>query len=95
MSTKTLGTNATSTLTAIQWYPGATPADLAAINALIAPDITGQAEVPGYFEAQGFLNLPGGRGQISLVAGDWVGVDGAGWPVVVSNNIIATSWTHS
>lgn len=95
MATKTLGTNATSTLTAVQWFPGMTPADLATINALIRPDITGHPTGNSYFEAAGFLNVPGGRGRLKLQPGDWIGVDGAGWPVVVSNNIIATSWTHS
>jgi hypothetical protein len=95
MATKTLGTNANNTLTAVQWQPGMTPADLATINALIAPDITGQFDLNSWFEAAGFLNLPGGRGRIALQPGDWIGVDGAGWPVVVSNSIIATSWTHS
>lgn len=95
MATKTLGTNATTTLTAVQWFPGMTPADLASINALITPDITGQPDTNSWFTAEGQLFLPDGRGVINLLPGDWVGVDGAGWPVVVSNNIIATSWTHS
>lgn len=95
MATKTLGTNATTTLTAVQWFPGMLPADLAAINALIIGTASGITDNFSHFEAAGHLNLPGGRGRIDLKPGDWVGVDGAGWPVVVSNSIIATSWTHS
>lgn len=95
MATKTLGTNATTTLTAVQWQPGMLPADLAAINALIVPDITGKPDLNSYFTAEGQLFLPGGRGIVNLQPGDWIGVDGAGWPVVVSGNIISTSWTHT
>lgn len=92
MATKTLGTTANNSLTALQFQPGLAPADLAAINATIYRDNN-----PAYnsipvseanrLDADGQLSLPGGRGIIILRPGDWIAVDPTtGWPIVVSTN---------
>ena len=52
---------------------------------------------PGAFVRQGFLIVPQ-RGILKVLAGDYVGVDAAGWPILVSAQSIgyaSTSWTHS
>lgn len=105
MATKTAGTKLTTSLTAIQWQPSGVPAaDLATINNAMRSPTTGAfgasaATGCGYLE-NGFLYLPSrgatkGPSAIQLHPGDWVMVDGAGWPIVVPNDIFATSWQHS
>ena len=50
----------------------------------------------GQFSAGGQLFIPGDRGVITLLPGDYVGVDSTGWPIVVSANAIANGpWTHT
>lgn len=105
MATKTAGTKTTTSLTAIQWQPaGVAAADLATINNAIRNPTTGAfgaaSAVGGGRLENGFLYLPD-RGSnytqaaIQLQPGDWVCVDGAGWPVVIPNSIFGTSWQHS
>lgn len=107
MALLTLGTNGTTTLSALQYKPGVggnggmSAADFAALNALILPQ--GSAPTLGYkyefrLGSEGELFLPGKKGVIRLAAGDYIGVDANGWPIVVSSQSIAsgsTSWTHS
>lgn len=105
MATLTAGTKLTTSLTAIQWQPaGVAAADLATINNAMRNPTTGAFGVGaatglGRLE-NGFLYLPD-RGQnypgaaIALQPGDWVMVDGKGWPIVVPNSIFSTSWQHS
>jgi hypothetical protein len=92
-----MGTAATTSLAAMTWNPMSSIADMAAIEA----NIKNQANpahpiIPGGFE-QGRLYLPNGRGIILLQPGDWVAYDNFGWPIVVSNQSIASgsSWVHS
>lgn len=108
MALVTLGTNATTTLSAFNWSrnPGH-PQDVGTLRALILNDLSsglgatstsvgvGKA-IPGNFE-QGLLVIPN-RGVLQLLPGDFVGVDATGWPILVSAAAIAsgiTSWTHT
>ncbi len=108
MATKTLGTNATTTLAAISAATGSrdapgnfgeiSPADFATIQERILNDkINGFPKYPGALSKEGLLYVPN-RGVLQVLPGDWVGVDASGWPILVSAHAIAfgsTSWTHS
>lgn len=99
MATGTLGTAATTSLTSINgWNPATAVADVATIAAAIKNQNAFNAIKPGAFNKSGQLYLPGGRGIIQLLPGDYIGVDHNGWPIVVSAQSIAdglTSWAHS
>lgn len=109
MATKTLGTNAQTTLTALAFQRGGmAAADVATIAAAILDDGGETADVtgpfgstgkvwPDAFSTNGILYVPN-RGLLKVMPGDWVGVDATGWPILVSFAAIAsgsTSWTHS
>lgn len=96
MATVTLGTSATTTLTALSFNMGDAPADIASIAALILDDQNvAHPLIPGSFSLQGLLYVPN-RGVLKVLPGDYVGVDPNGWPILVSKNSIAGSgWTHS
>lgn len=101
MATKTLGTSATTSLNpAIQFLPGygsgMAAADIASMALAIKNDqINGNPIFPNAFSSNGILYVPN-RGFLQMLPGDWVGVDSAGWPILVSKNSIATAaWTHS
>lgn len=103
MALKTLGSNATTTLQALQWRNnnGQTRADYAALAALILDDRSvplGQlanaapSSKPIY---PGALNpfidqimIPN-RGILKVLPGDWIAVDANGWPILLSRNAIA------
>lgn len=97
--TKTLGTNATTTLTAVQYLPGygsgMSTSDQAAIQNAIKDDLNiAHPLLAGAFQG-GQLFIPN-RGILQVLPGDWVGVDSQGWPILVSKNSIAAGpWTHS
>lgn len=99
MATKTLGTTAQTSLTAIQYLPGYNSGMLAADQAAICNAIKDDINVAhpllaGAFQ-QGQLFIPN-RGVLQLLPGDWVGVDSSGFPILVSKNSIANAaWTHS
>src|SRR5665213_2337591 len=103
MALKTAGTKLTTGLQAIQWQPsGMNQTDLAALIALMRAPVTGEygaaaATSCGYIE-NGLLYAPStteyNQG-IKLHPGDWIMVDGAGWPIVVPSAVFATSWQHS
>jgi hypothetical protein len=99
MATITLGTGATTSLTALSWNPQSAAADRAAIAALIKQQANPAHYIePGGFSATGRVYLPGGRGFITMKPGDYIGVDHNGWPIVVSKESIAdgsSSWAHS
>jgi hypothetical protein len=105
MATKTLGTNAQTTLTAVQWNSAMSVSDLAAINALMkfpvytAPGFIGAESgfIPTPCISQGVLYLPGGKGQIKLDEGDWIGVDpNTGWPIHLTKDTAGrASWVHT
>jgi len=99
VSTLTLGTNATTTLTALKYLHGMNVTDLATINAAILND--GQQNAgqkyaapsakpiwPGAFTTDGRLFIPN-RGVLQVLPGDYIGVDANGWPILISANAIA------
>lgn len=102
MATATLGTNATTTLTALAFTKAAADADIATMAIAIKNDLLlKQSGVtvtyPGAFSKMGLLYIPN-RGVLQVLPGDFVGVDASGWPVLVSAEAIAfgsTSWTHT
>lgn len=96
MSTKTLGTNATTTLTALAFSGSLVVADMASIANSIKDDQNPAHPIyPGAFSQNGLLYVPN-RGVLKMLPGDWVGVDSRGWPILVSADAIANGpWTHS
>ncbi len=102
MATKTLGSNANNSLTALQFSAGAdmVDADLAAMRALILDDLLGAfgRVMPEGFSRNGLLIVPN-RGVLKVLPGDWVACDpNSGWPILVSGNVIGrggTPWAHS
>ena len=101
MTAKTTGTKATTSLTAIQWQPaGLNTTDWANLQELIKSPTANVPLADSCRIENGILYYPGAyRNQgIPLVAGDWICVDGAGWPVIVPNAVMtnaSTGWTHS
>lgn len=101
MAVKTLGTNANNSITkALKFLPGygsgMAPADIATLNNAILNDLNRLANVVGgSFSAGGQLFVPN-RGVLTILPGDWVGVDSRGWPILLSADTIANGpWTHS
>jgi hypothetical protein len=101
LSTKTLGTSATTSLNpALQFLPGynsgIAAADVASMSTHIKNDLNGSHPIiPESFSSNGLLYVPN-RGILKMLPGDWVGIDSQGWPILVSKNSIANaSWTHS
>jgi hypothetical protein len=97
MSTITLGTSATTSLNpALKFLSTDNPADFAALCAAIKNDLNPAHPVmPPSFTHEGRLYIPN-RGVLTMLPGDYVGVDSTGWPILVSANAIANGpWTHS
>lgn len=96
MAVKTLGTDATSSLAALAFSAVMTAADFADLQQAILDDLNVAHPIyPGAFTRDGHLFVPN-RGVLKVLAGDWVGVDSEGWPILVSANSIANAaWTHS
>src|SRR3974390_1360222 len=107
MATKTAGTAATTTLTAIQIPPtyNATPqpsaADIAAIMALILDDSMPAQALPAVKRIinqalvgpnRGRLYIPN-RGFLQLFPGDWVGVDAVGFPYLIGSGSLPQTLT--
>ncbi len=100
MALKTLGSNAQTTLQAIQFLAGTNVTDRAALAALILDDRSNDSGqpanaapsakpiFPGAFTTDGHLYVPN-RGVLQVLPGDWVGVDANGWPILLSANAIA------
>ena len=98
MATGTLGTNATSSLTSINWNPMTPIADIATIAEAIQAQNAFGRHAPQLFAGNGRLQFPGRRGFLLMLPGDYIGVDANGWPIVVSSQSIAsgsTSWPHN
>jgi len=104
MATRLLGTNATTSLTAVVFSPTSavlSDADLASVRALIRSDDAAHANasIRGYggFVREGLLYLPNNRGVIQLRPGDVVAVDSvatSGWPILLSAQGLANGpWT--
>lgn len=96
MATRTLGTNATTSLTAVSFLTSLLDADVATIQQAIKDDVNvAHPTWPGAFSKAGLLYVPN-RGYLQVLPGDYVGVDSQGWPILVSSNSIANAaWTHS
>ena len=110
MATATLGTAATTTLTALSG-PGSytTPdgiavaivqadADVATIQQAIKDDLNPAQPINtsmGGWSRAGQLFIPN-RGWIKVYPGDFIGVDATGWPILVSRRAAASaSWVHT
>lgn len=94
MALLTIGTNATTTLTGIQWNSNTASADVAAINNAIKTQGTVQKLVGG-FENNGMLYVPNRRGPILLASGDWIIIGSTGMPFVMSSRGVVADFTHS
>lgn len=95
MALSTFGTNATSTLSAMQWTRAPTVADVAAIAAnILDDDNPAHPAVPGAFTFNGFLFVPN-RGILRLQPGDWVAYGSTGFPIVVSSEAKTADWTSA
>lgn len=99
MALKTLGTVATTSLSALNWNPQSSIADIAQIAAnILSQGNPAHPISPGAFAGNGRLHFPGRQGFLLLRPGDWVAYDHFGWPIVVSSESIAdgsSSWAHS
>jgi hypothetical protein len=101
MATRTLGTNATTTLTALLATAAPSAADFATVSQSIKNDLTngpqglGAGIIGGGWQEPGILIIPN-RGILQVLPGDYVGVDSTGWPILVSAYAIANGpWSHS
>lgn len=91
MATTTLGTDATTSLTAVNFSYGLAAADVATIAQLIKNDqnVAGPM-LPTNFVRAGQLFVPN-RGVLKILPGDYIGVDETtGWPILVSAKAIAS-----
>lgn len=100
MATKTIGTNATNSLTyGLKFLPGynsgMSAADIATISENIKDDLNvAHPLMPQAFSANGLLYVPN-RGILKMLPGDYVAVDPAtGWPILISKYAAASGpWT--
>lgn len=97
MATLTMGTNATTTLTALQFpsfsATSFSAADVASIVALIFNDQIPSLQQAGAWSNMGLLYVPN-RGVLKTLPGDWVAVSpNDGWPILVSPISSATTRT--
>lgn len=96
MATITLGTAATTTLTALAFSKAAAEADVATIAQAIKNDLVNGGPIyPDAFTKSGYLFVPN-RGILLMRVGDVIGVDATGWPVLLSPAAAASaSWVHT
>lgn len=97
MATRTLGTTANNTLTALTFIYGMNTTDLATMRAGIKNDqINGGPIFPGSFTQEGLLLVPN-RGVLRLVPGDVVAFNPAtGWPIMLSAAAAASAnWVYT
>lgn len=100
MALVTLGTAATTTLSAVRWNQAAAPADLAALSALIKYQ-DGIPSAPKYqpipvVTSQGLI-FWSDRGALKLFPGDYIGVDPntGQWILLTAATAAAASWVHT
>jgi hypothetical protein len=105
MATATLGTAATTTLTAVPFTYGLVAADFATMAAAVKRDSHNPA-VPGgvsgpqppiglAISRAGTLIIPE-RGMLRLFPGDYIAIDATGWPILISARAAASaSWVHT
>jgi hypothetical protein len=105
MATATLGTAATTTLTALPFIYGLSVTDYATLAAAIKrdghnPNVSGnptgpQPPIGTPFQRSGVLVVPE-RGVLRLFPGDYVAIDATGWPILLSARAAASaSWVHT
>lgn len=101
MATITMGTTAQTSLNPSKKFlpgyaSGMSAADIAAIARAIKDDKNvAHPIIPASFSANGRLYIPN-RGVLTMLPGDYVGIDSQGWPILVSANSIANAaWIHS
>ena len=111
MSLKTFGTNATTSLSAINYSQSplvnigqtagnsaTASADMASLNALVKDDLnqTGNYSPNKFFDFNGLLMIPR-RGLVRVLPGDYIAVDSTtGWPILISAAAIASGpWSHN
>ncbi len=100
MALNTFGTNATSTLSAMQFYKqigtaNTFAANVAQIAANIKDDISPLgAIVPGAFMQNGLLVIPN-RGVLRVLRGDWVAYGSTGFPILLSAAAKTADWTSA
>lgn len=95
MALNTFGSNAVSTLSAMQWTRQPSIANIALIAANIKDDDNpAHPIVPGAFAFNGVLIVPN-RGIIKLQPGDWVAYGSTGFPIVVSAEAKTADWTSA
>lgn len=97
MALRTAGSSTTTVLSAIQWSPTMSQADIAAFNALVKDDVNvTHPAIPNSFVLQGLLVIPN-RLMVRLRPSDWVVLDPAtGFPFVLSNRAMSgANWVHS
>lgn len=98
MATRTLGTNATTSLTAVSFLPGMgniAPADMATMRAIKDDKNVTHPVIGGAFTESGLLVIPN-RGLLQVLPGDFVGIDSRGWPILLSADTAANGpWTHT
>lgn len=97
MALATLGTAATTTLQALLVSDNMAAADVAALAALIKDDSVNSNHmiIPGAFSQTRQLFIPR-RGVIKCISGDYIGVDGNGFPILISaNSAGGASWVHT
>jgi len=96
MALRTLGSNATTSLSAQTFTRQMAQADIAQIAANIKDDlVNGHPIKPGAFTNNGLLYVPN-RGVLQVLPGDYVAYDSTGWPILLSALAIASGpWTHT
>ena len=98
MATVTLGTSANNSLTAVQYQSSLSAADLATIalgikNMQVVAGV--RPVLPEAFSRFGKLLIPN-RGLLDVFPGDYVAIDGNGWPILIASQVIASSpWVHT
>jgi hypothetical protein len=98
MATVTLGTTAQTSLTAIQYQASVSAADFATIMQGIK-DMRVAAGVrpilPDGLSRFGKLVIPN-RGIIDVLPGDYVAIDGNGWPILIASQVAGSGpWVHT
>ena len=97
MALRTLGSNATTSLQALTVGTGdLIPADVASLSNQIRDDlILSRPQLGQAYSRNGILFFPN-RGWLKCLPGDYVAVDGRGWPILLSADTIANGpWTHT
>lgn len=89
MALLTAGTAATTTLRAMLVSGANNVANVALFNAAVLSQNAVARLEPTSFSPSGLLQLPGKRGVIQCIPGDYIMVDPtSGWPIVVSAQAI-------